>query len=325
MDFSWETICKRCRARLPAMYGVFLAECRATLVSGTLLVYVPDNATMSQLGNMRVETVLSEESGAGRVEFLNIDDPPSFDTSFDNTPPQGAEIAIDDPPPVSQSKPAPAVLAKPPREFKPITTIYDGYKFRSRLEARWAVFFHEAGIEYQYETDGFQGENGLYYLPDFYLPEFEVYVEVKGTDKALARDAAKIAGAINNHATPISDGLLILGEIPNYEKIGWGNLPIFQFLYYEKAYGIVADCAAFIPDLNPGGITLSTGFDEVLSCVFSYPTGTSNTPNIPQCVSVKAKWSKDDLQSYSDAQLAKIKLCYQKARQARFERGETGG
>ena len=32
-------------------------------------------------------------------------------------------------------------------EIKAIETIYNGYKFRSRLEARWAVFFDEAGIE----------------------------------------------------------------------------------------------------------------------------------------------------------------------------------
>ena len=36
-------------------------------------------------------------------------------------------------------------------DIRAIETSYDGYRFRSRLEARWAVFFNEAGIEYQYE------------------------------------------------------------------------------------------------------------------------------------------------------------------------------
>ena len=35
--------------------------------------------------------------------------------------------------------------------IKPIETIYKGYRFRSRLEARWAVFFDALGIEYEYE------------------------------------------------------------------------------------------------------------------------------------------------------------------------------
>jgi hypothetical protein len=36
-------------------------------------------------------------------------------------------------------------------EIKPIETEYGGYKFRSRLEARWAVFFDTAKIKYEYE------------------------------------------------------------------------------------------------------------------------------------------------------------------------------
>jgi hypothetical protein len=37
----------------------------------------------------------------------------------------------------------------------PIETLYRGYRFRSRLEARWAVFFDVAGIPWQYEVEGF--------------------------------------------------------------------------------------------------------------------------------------------------------------------------
>ena len=65
-------------------------------------------------------------------------------------------------------------------EIKTIQTQYNGYLFRSRLEARWAVFFDELGIKYEYETEGYDlGELG-WYLPDFYLPEKRWFVEVKG-------------------------------------------------------------------------------------------------------------------------------------------------
>lgn len=54
--------------------------------------------------------------------------------------------------------------------IKAIETVYNGYRFRSRLEARWAVFFDTLGIEYRYEPEGFDlGEAG-WYLPDFWLP-----------------------------------------------------------------------------------------------------------------------------------------------------------
>lgn len=66
--------------------------------------------------------------------------------------------------------------------MKAIETYYLGYKFRSRVEARWAVFLSAMGIEWEYEKEGFVLSDGTWYLPDFYLPKFEggMFVEVKG-------------------------------------------------------------------------------------------------------------------------------------------------
>lgn len=69
-------------------------------------------------------------------------------------------------------------------QHRAIETRYKGYHFRSRLEARWAVFFDSAGIKWQYEPEGFEksteGDGISRYLPDFYLPDFGTWVEVKG-------------------------------------------------------------------------------------------------------------------------------------------------
>jgi hypothetical protein len=65
--------------------------------------------------------------------------------------------------------------------IKAIETRYKGYRFRSRLEARWAVFFDKIGLEWLYEPEGFDlGEIG-WYLPDFYLPDWKSYIEIKPT------------------------------------------------------------------------------------------------------------------------------------------------
>lgn len=64
-------------------------------------------------------------------------------------------------------------------EIKSIETEYNGYRFRSRLEARWAVFFDLLEIEYEYEPEGFVLDDGSKYLPDFYLSQHGVYVEIK--------------------------------------------------------------------------------------------------------------------------------------------------
>jgi len=92
--------------------------------------------------------------------------------------------------------------------IKAIQTEYNGYRFRSRLEARWAVFFDSIGLRYDYEPEGFELDGGLhhiepafdikedgsvypyaiinklkktYYLPDFvtYWPNGKYYVEIK--------------------------------------------------------------------------------------------------------------------------------------------------
>jgi hypothetical protein len=51
-----------------------------------------------------------------------------------------------------------------------IQTRYAGYRFRSRLEARWAVFLDSLGIKWEYEVEGYSLPSGGY-LPDFWLPE----------------------------------------------------------------------------------------------------------------------------------------------------------
>jgi hypothetical protein len=64
--------------------------------------------------------------------------------------------------------------------LKPIETRYKGCRFRSRLEARWAVFFDAMGVRWEYEKEGYHLSNGERYLPDFWLPELGVWIEVKG-------------------------------------------------------------------------------------------------------------------------------------------------
>lgn len=63
---------------------------------------------------------------------------------------------------------------------KAIETRYKGYRFRSRLEARWAVFFDTLGVQWEYEKEGYELPSGRY-LPDFWLPQVGMWGEVKAT------------------------------------------------------------------------------------------------------------------------------------------------
>jgi hypothetical protein len=67
-----------------------------------------------------------------------------------------------------------------PTTLKAIETRFDGYRFRSRLEARWAVFFKTLGVRYEYEKEGYDLGAAGWYLPDFWLPDQKCWQEVKG-------------------------------------------------------------------------------------------------------------------------------------------------
>jgi len=64
------------------------------------------------------------------------------------------------------------------RQIKAIETKYKGYRFRSRLEARWAVFMDSLQQEWIYEPEGYHLNSGMY-LPDFYLPDNDMWIEIK--------------------------------------------------------------------------------------------------------------------------------------------------
>lgn len=63
--------------------------------------------------------------------------------------------------------------------MKIIETVYCGYRFRSRLEARWAVYFNALGLRWEYEKEGYEFDDGTRYLPDFWLPDVKMWAEVK--------------------------------------------------------------------------------------------------------------------------------------------------
>jgi hypothetical protein len=74
--------------------------------------------------------------------------------------------------------------------IKVIESAYNGYRFRSRLEARWAVFLDTVGITYRYEPEGFD-LGGLWYLPDFWLPSLRTWLEIK-PEVPTGDDAEKV-------------------------------------------------------------------------------------------------------------------------------------
>jgi hypothetical protein len=69
-----------------------------------------------------------------------------------------------------------------PIKIKSQPTKFLGITFRSKLEAVWALFFDSLGWSYKYEPH--QYDIGKYkYTPDFLLPDFDIFIEIKPGDE----------------------------------------------------------------------------------------------------------------------------------------------
>lgn len=62
--------------------------------------------------------------------------------------------------------------------IKPQPVTYRGVTYRSTTEGSWAAFFDVMGIDYNYEEEWYRTKFGGY-MPDFYLPYIDLYVEIK--------------------------------------------------------------------------------------------------------------------------------------------------
>lgn len=124
--------------------------------------------------------------------------------------------------------------------IKPIQTKYRGHHFRSRLEARWAVFFDAANMRWKYEPEGFDVE-GVWYLPDFFLPDLDCYFEVKGTPEYNFHMLQRFALLIGK---PL---IVAEGQIPDPDASDCGKTVGLRLLHPSKPEdspdGIIDDVA----------------------------------------------------------------------------------
>jgi hypothetical protein len=85
------------------------------------------------------------------------------------------------------------------RTIQARSVTYKGARFRSTEEARWAAFFNRLGILFEYEKP----VEGLYYLPDFYVPPQDlvpeaIYFEVKPVPNPVEEEKCSMLAALGN-------------------------------------------------------------------------------------------------------------------------------
>lgn len=179
-----------------------------------------------------------------------------------------------------------------------IEAYYNGYKFRSRLEARWAVFFDALGVKYEYEPEGFVLSDGRKYLPDFRVKcwgtrgqiwdkPFDLYIEVKG--RMTSEDAEKIK---------------LFSDIDEYPVLVVGNIPDRYQSHDSSALGTYDDMDGV--NIFPFNYYLIDG-----DYFGAYPAASEGKFFL---------WGDDSSYIWNEEE---VEDAYAKARQARFEHGES--
>jgi len=129
--------------------------------------------------------------------------------------------------------------------MQPIPTNYKGYRFRSRLEARWAVFFDTLGLKWEYEREGFDLGEGIFYLPDFYLNDYDIYIEIKPEEFESSDDAA--AELVKHERfSALGKTLLLITGTPGPDS--YTVSPLFQDYRGVFARDRKCDCLVIISD-----------------------------------------------------------------------------
>lgn len=97
--------------------------------------------------------------------------------------------------------------ARPAHKIRALDTTYNRVRFRSRLEARWAVYFDALGIAWQYEPQGYELADGSCYLPDFFLSQVRMFAEVKpGAFTAPEETKCRLLAVGTGNAVLMLDG-----------------------------------------------------------------------------------------------------------------------
>lgn len=220
--------------------------------------------------------------------------------------------------------------------MRAIETEYRGCRFRSRLEARWAVFFDALDIEWLYEPEGFEKvyweeEGPIRYLPDFFLPRSKTWVEVKGRLKKGDSDkmakmldwCSPMEGIDDSYDSDAKngacEGLMLLGDIPLNEGHG---IILHPIITHKK--GLWRSHAMFGP-MSIIRLRMKNYSDDLF---FGMLTGLGEVnqyidPSSASDNEIDDFFNTDYLKIRSYYAFREVAEAYKKASMARFEFGES--
>lgn len=217
-------------------------------------------------------------------------------------------------------------------------------------------FFDEMGWSYEYEPEGYELDNGTRYLPDFYLPEFKMFVEVKHENAIEEHDGCyrlkdkadnEKVDAFQNEVLDYKDKQVLFvtrgdpyNTLLNYGLVyGHGICVALIAKAYNKDVYIhgcnhsCEDCEAIASNFVTAGMIVSkaifNNYKDLVHCKDDNPyimciSWDEHSALIPYISNYGIKPMNIQVEDLINNDFAKLHAATIKARQARFEHGECG-
>ena len=216
--------------------------------------------------------------------------------------------------------------------FKAIETEYAGCRFRSRTEARWAVFFDTLSLEWEYEPEGFDLD-GIRYLPDFYVQGIG-WLEIKPKKEPTNEELQKCLAFAANIET-----MYMLFGIPQLPIVMWrkpetehdGIIDCIRISSGSVAimFGKVEDDNSSYSIIDPRTYCWHQRIEDGSICLWPVPSLEVVTPaeaDFHVFISESDDTGLPVLMPFTRKKLdtRNLKQAYKNARSARFEFGENG-
>jgi hypothetical protein len=228
-----------------------------------------------------------------------------------------------------------------------IEATYHGCRFRSRKEARWAVFMDHLGIPWEYEPQGYVVD-GVPYLPDFLVypgTDQAMWLEIKGefpTNEELAKAAGLAEGTgirtylyfgpVEPPAPGLSDKIITwedyfapVCEVPHWHsRHGWIH---GESEAHRWEVGLLPTAFRFDAGDFPGPVRQrrqpKSGFWWWTDCPHCGKVVLKLEGQVGWCPSVADPPEGESLYPRFAHETPRLLEAYRAARSARFEHGET--
>lgn len=225
--------------------------------------------------------------------------------------------------------------------IKAIETKYKGYRFRSRTEARWAIFFDHMSLSWLYEHEGYSLPSGPY-LPDFFFPDLNIFVEIKGVRpkwdqlelnlcRELCKHSEREVFVLFGEFSPLAcemdgrvHGCSGIGFYPKLEgsfRRGWPSTS--ELCHEDDGCCEWGEC----PLCNKVGLHFHGGIECDCKCTGRFIAWRDGRYICEVCGRLEGTgvphFEKGWHEPYKDSRSDRILKAYEAAKSARFEHGES--